>query len=395
MHPATLAPSPDLAAIRQDPHGWLRRLLFGGATGAGSDYRVLSTDGQPRLVVPVDRRAAGRGVIASSGGSGAIQRGVRAVAATAAAVGGAHLARGAPLTGPADGGLLAVLRDLEPRTATMTVRLGSLRPNLKPVVVLQDVAGHAVGFAKIGWNDATRDLVAHESRVLEAVAGSGAGVVTAPALRGTATWNGLAIVVQEALRVPPLRRSRLTDAFAARAIADLAGAADGPVDLATSAYGTGLVHRAAAIEDPVDRRTAARLVDAARVRHGGSTVRLGRWHGDLTPWNLARIGDRLLVWDWERSSTPVPLGLDALHFHTPPVALADGDTDRVLASARARATRWLRPLGVRAADVEVLQVVHLVELLLRHRLDGHAVDTPHRRALLAAVESWLARHLEV
>ena len=42
-------------------------------------------------------------------------------------------------------------------------------------------------------------------------------------------------------------------------------------------------------------------------------LRLGAWHGDLNPGNLAVTGAGAVVWDWERYEDGVPLGFDLLH----------------------------------------------------------------------------------
>ena len=43
-------------------------------------------------------------------------------------------------------------------------------------------------------------------------------------------------------------------------------------------------------------------------------LRCGTWHGDWTTGNMAAAPGRLLVHDWGRSGTAVPLGLDTAYF---------------------------------------------------------------------------------
>ena len=51
------------------------------------------------------------------------------------------------------------------------------------------------------------------------------------------------------------------------------------------------------------------------MKHGAKQPNpFGSWHGDWMPWNLLRSGTDLWVWDWERSASGVPVGLDAAHF---------------------------------------------------------------------------------
>ena len=56
------------------------------------------------------------------------------------------------------------------------------------------------------------------------------------------------------------------------------------------------------------------LLDRLAGAAGAVHLQLGRWHGDWAPWNMARAGGRVQVWDWERSVTGVPVGLDMIHF---------------------------------------------------------------------------------
>lgn len=37
-------------------------------------------------------------------------------------------------------------------------------------------------------------------------------------------------------------------------------------------------------------------------------------HGDFTPWNMYKNGDRLHIYDWELANTMMPVGFDAFHF---------------------------------------------------------------------------------
>jgi len=50
----------------------------------------------------------------------------------------------------------------------------------------------------------------------------------------------------------------------------------------------------------------------------------GAWHGDWTPWNMARRRGRLQLWDWERFELGVPGGLDRCHYGVNAVCRRDG-----------------------------------------------------------------------
>src|SRR5690606_19279441 len=57
-----------------------------------------------------------------------------------------------------------------------------------------------------------------------------------------------------------------------------------------------------------------RLVAAAGQRYGDVELTLGAWHGDWTPWNMAWDGTQVLLWDFERFATGVPVGFDRVHY---------------------------------------------------------------------------------
>src|SRR6185437_14088243 len=49
--------------------------------------------------------------------------------------------------------------------------------------------------------------------------------------------------------------------------------------------------------------------DAIAAEAGERPLGFGRGYGDWTPWNMRRIGGRLVVWDWERAGEGAPVGI--------------------------------------------------------------------------------------
>lgn len=383
----------ELQPLVTQPEEWVRELLFGGVDGVGQTYVALPSLAQPRMVVPARRHAA-RGMLAAGGGDGLTDRLRRAGAALALSAGAGPLL-GDVLHGPADGGLRAVLRAIVPQTESLAVRLSTLRPNSKPVVVLLAGDGRPCAYAKVGWNAVTRQLVAAEADTLVRLEWAASGsIVRVPRLFGMTEWQGLTIAVQEGLPRPRWQRSRPSPAVAAAALREIAGTSTAPQPLADGPYAHRLRQRAGCVPDLTQRAVAVQLVEELLGRHGQCRLALGRWHGDFTSWNAAAVGGRLLVWDWERSDAVVPVGLDAVHYHTRLDELV-ADAPRARAAAARGARPWLAGLGVNAEAAPALADLHLIELLLRHRLDGNGVDTPERRQLTAAIERELARSLEM
>jgi hypothetical protein len=244
----------------------------------------------------------------------------------------------------------------------LAVRVGALRPNGKPVVQVMDEGGDALGFAKIGWNELTRPLVAREADVLNRLgrpAQAAASFVT-PRLLHRGTWSGFELLLVEPIAqggepvgpVPPIE--------ATRDVAGLGDVSHGP--LGTSAWWADVGARLAAVDHP---RLAAD-VRAVEARFGDRKLAFGGCHGDWTPWNMARLGGRLTVWDWERFRADAPVGQDAAHFLFM-VALRQRKEgpDGARASTLAALPPLLEPLGADPADAELLLMLHQLEMGIR------------------------------
>lgn len=111
------------------------------------------------------------------------------------------------------------------------------------------------------------------------------------------------------------------------------------------------------------------------------------WHGDLTPWNVSRGPDgRLLVWDWERFGTGVPLGFDAVH-HFFQRTLRRDDPATAARACVARALRVLAPFGLSASESRLTALRYLITLADRHAADGHTPLGPPELWLNPVVDS--------
>ncbi|GAA3018329.1 hypothetical protein [Streptosporangium longisporum] len=229
------------------------------------------------------------------------------------------------------------------------------RANRKPILEAHAPDG-PIAFVKIGDTDLTRELVAHEARTLGLLAGVPLKTVVPPAVLHHGSWRGLSVL---ALTPLPVRRGRIRDDVLTAAITEIAHVPAGPFP------GTGLPGPPGPLETPASRFA---------------------WHGDLTSWNISRGPDgRLLVWDWERFGTGVPLGFDAVHhfFHR---ALRRQDPVTAAGACVARSLRILAPFGLSAAESRLTALRYLIALADRHAADGHAP--------LGPPEAWLSPVLD-
>lgn len=241
--------------------------------------------------------------------------------------------------------------------------MGVLSKHHKPTLQLFDAAGESVGYAKVGWNEATRDLVATEAAALAEVR-SGPDAA-APALLYTGRWQDLAVVVTAPLpydvrarrgdEPPPVERLR----------ALVPPTSEAPVRDAPH-----VARLRAEIDELAFKLPEARLATVAAGLlddlPGGDPVAIGRWHGDWVPWNQGEAGSTLYAWDWEHSRDGVPFGLDALHwlFQIRVVREARPVADAVT-ELHQRAPELLHRYGVSAVHAGAFVRLYLAEMLVR------------------------------
>ena len=285
--------------------------------GGGEGLVVVPSANRPRLLLPSTRRAA----VASLRNHSALRSPSVHTARTALA---AALGLGLPQAVFRDrlvfgsGGervsppLVEHLRSvLGVPALDVAVAVGPPAPNRKPALQLLTPSGDAVGFAKVGWNGFTRDLVANEASTMASLPLDGLRTVSTPRVLHHGSWRGLELFVTSAL---PLGARRFHgSAPPIRAAAELAAAHGTSVGgFATSSYWTELrAERASGDRVAEDLGPA---LDGIERRFGTMELTYGAWHGDWAPWNLAVEGGRLWVIDWEHARRGVPVGLDAVHF---------------------------------------------------------------------------------
>jgi hypothetical protein len=163
-------------------------------------------------------------------------------------------------------------------------------------------------------------------------------------------------------------RAPLRPAAACRVTGDRRPRRIRTVELASSPWWDGLRQRLA----PISRRPPApggrrpRRHPGAAGAQRGYLLTFATWHGDWGPWNLRSTPDRLLVWDWERSSDGVPVGFDLLHlgYHTAVQGLGQ-PSEVAAATGRDRAAPLLAELGQHRGVEELLLDLYLLERLCR------------------------------
>ncbi len=278
------------------------------------------------------------------------------------------------------------LREVLGTDIRISLHIGPPRANRKPVLQLLTDNGDTVGFAKIGVNNLTRNLVRAEGSALATLADTDLTSMTIPSVLHRGRWRELEILVLSALPVWRRRESATAGRVTAAAteLAAACGTTTGPLD--AGGYWPALVARLAGAGDgPAAEplRTVARDVTA---RAGDTLLTFGSWHGDWSPWNMSVLPETLLVWDWERFTTGVPVGYDLLHYALQDLLVVKRrEPAGAVVELLALSPELLHPFGLSTRAATVTSVLYLIELAGRYVVDGQA----EAGARLGAPEDWL------
>src|SRR6266566_4092938 len=103
------------------------------------------------------------------------------------------------------------------RDLAVTISVGQVRPQIKPILHVSTKAGQVLGHIKVGWNDVTRSLIRHEAASLLAVAGmdvaggaKGAGALRVPRVLHHENWHGRDVLAVSDIGGSPWYRRRRT-----------------------------------------------------------------------------------------------------------------------------------------------------------------------------------------
>lgn len=331
-----------------------------GAASATEGYAVLPSAAHPRYLVPLRsaRAAAGIRFRPSSGRADTL---ARLVLRPALRTGVARLLpnRLVVETGdPSHPSLLGWIgAQLGRDDLSMAVAIGNPRPNRKPVLQVIDPVGGTVCFGKVGLTEHTCRLIRNETAFL-ARQGSTARVVVADLL-ASGDWKGREIALLSDLAPRIGTRLALTPEVVLE-IARMQPTERHPV--ADSPWWAGVRRQVETSGDD----DLARCLDAVEPRLADRAWTFGAWHGDMAPWNAAWDGDRLVTWDWERTSGPVPVGFDAVHAAFQVAHLDDGQpVPAAAAGVVGSEAALLEAVGIAAADHRALVGAYLLELRLR------------------------------
>ena len=377
-------------------HGWpqitgaVRPRAFGGDLRAeGRDFVLIPGVRHPRLLVPAVPRAAAAALRQyGQPRSWAARMGVAAFAlGLATGLGGTLLGVRVRVTAPPEAeSIESYLKSVLSPDIRVSIRLGPARANRKPVLQLHTTSGESAGFVKIGFNDLTRELVRAEAVSLAWLETAGLNGIWVPRVLHQGQWHGMDVLVLSALPVWGRRRALPAAQLSAAmdTVARVGGLQEGA--LASDAYLRQLRERMAAADPGAERAALIETLDTISATGLCTGLTFGAWHGDWSPWNMASTTGGLLVWDWERFVSGVPLGFDALHYwlqsevgprHHDPLAAATDCFEHAAA--------LLAPFGIDPALARLTAALYVADVATRYLVDRQAAAG----APLGAPGTWL------
>ncbi len=289
-----------------------------------------------------------------------------------------------------DSGIESYLSAVLERDVLVSLYVGPNRAIQKPVLQLLSPRGHTLGFAKIGTNPLTQELVRTEGETLARLSQQSWNWLTLPSVLHHGTWHGLEVLVQEPLsgsRQGKISPSLLTDAMLELASSN----ALEQTRVTESGYWRRLCDRVGQLPASSYAESLTQTVKEIADLVPDVSLDFGAWHGDWAPWNMAASSERLGVWDWEQYDDAVPLGYDALHFSIQVKVVSDNQSpDTAVKNTGQEAAALLAPFGVRPEVAALVMLLYVVDISARYLHDGE--DEAGTR--MGNLDSWLSVALE-
>lgn len=356
--------------------------------GVAGDFLVVPNASAPRLLVPCGNPRAGATAMRRFSAGLSLRDATQRLGASAALRFGGPLAFRDRITmTPGGYGITSYLSSILGCEVDVSLGVGPARANRKPVLEVFNKGGRSLAYVKVGDNPVATRNVRGEAVALSEIAGHFDPLLEVPQLISAESWQGMFVLVMSSLStsvrqnpkhqwlIPHDQMTLLGDAFA-----------DDSRTLTSSPLWHRMTAAAAGLVDQSLRENLERALAGLAQRSGDHPFRIGAWHGDWTPWNMARRGTRIQLWDWERFETGVPVGLDALHYGVNAMTKRLGSTPEAVRAgldfAGAGATSLLA--GVYLASITCRYAVSAEEEM------GYLVSP---RALLMGreLEYWLER----
>jgi hypothetical protein len=271
-------------------------------------------------------------------------------------------------TPPLETALQALFPDQPVRLALSS---GALGPDLrrKPSVAVLSLRGGNLAFAKLSGSRVARDLVAHEAKVLLALAALPGPDRVAPRLLFAGEVDGTSMVVQTPINGRPVG-TELTPAH--ERFLEVLRSSERP-----SAASAGIIAsaRRQAWSLPTPRTDLLAILDEIMPLLRRLPVPSTITHTDFVPWNLRQDRGAIAAFDWDTAELDgLPLYDEVHHLMVVGLLVHRWTTGRAFDCLQRFASS--APLGLRPEHARALQAVYFIHSILRFLVQGHSGDDP-------------------
>ncbi|MBT1002478.1 phosphotransferase [Paenarthrobacter sp. DKR-5] len=265
---------------------------------------------------------------------------------------------------------------------SVSLTIGPVRANRKPVLEAFDGRGRPLAFVKVGDSATAAEHVGREAEALRTLSRDQFATLAVPELISVGSWRDMTVLVMSVLPTGPQAGGERFRRLRSAALQELSAAFPaGRMPLEQTPFWAALRYGAQELGDSGLRAAFTDALDRTGRRFGAVPVNAGAWHGDCTPWNMAVRRGKLQLWDWERFELGVPVGLDAVHYALNTLVRVRGaTTGTVLAGLRAGAPRFEEP---GSADA-LLANAYLCSITLRYLrgAEGPGGDAIREKSLI-------------
>jgi hypothetical protein len=206
----------------------------------------------------------------------------------------------------------ALLAEVVGPVEAVVVRLGRRRFNRALVLMPFDREGRLVAVVKVARGEAAREVLRREHETLVSASRMDVPGLEIPEALAHLETDTLSYLVMTPLTSTTVNRPEPIPVKQMTALADQGPRSAAP--LRDTPAVTRLRQRASSLDDPAQRAWTTAALDDLLAELGDVGVPRGAWHGDWVPWNMAREGQKVLLWDWEHFHLQGLYGWDHLHY---------------------------------------------------------------------------------
>jgi thymidylate kinase len=270
--------------------------------------------------------------------------------------------------------LLDRLREiLGRRELYFAISLGTPGSHRKPVIQVLEATGRTLAYAKIGWNEATCELVGYEAEVLRSLEQNPFAHLLLPRLLYLGRWHERLLCLQSSPPLEAMPASRDLTPYYLEALLELAALEPRRLQLGESPFWEDLNRWASMMKRSSYGIVLSKTLGRIQDRLGALKLPFRFCHGDFVPWNALALGERLFLFDWEYARRQWLPGFDLFHFLIQTrLLLGKASPARIFREVVAIVSRmeavriyWER-LQIEERNVCILMLLYLLERVVYH-----------------------------